>query len=64
MKWFRDARFGMFIHWGLHSQLGGEWKHKNTPRAAEWVQEVLAIPTSPNAPLVQSFDARLYDADA
>ncbi len=26
MKWFRDAKFGMFIHWGLYSMLGkGEW---------------------------------------
>jgi len=26
MKWFRDAKFGMFIHWGLYSQVAGEWK--------------------------------------
>ena len=26
MKWFRDAKFGMFIHWGLYSELGGVWK--------------------------------------
>ena len=26
MKWFRDAKFGMFIHWGVYSMLGkGEW---------------------------------------
>ena len=26
MQWFRDAMFGMFIHWGLYSMLGkGEW---------------------------------------
>ena len=26
MQWFRDAKFGMFIHWGLYSMLGkGEW---------------------------------------
>ena len=24
MQWFRDAKFGMFIHWGLYSQLAGE----------------------------------------
>ena len=28
--WFRDARFGMFIHWGVYSQLGqGEWGMEN-----------------------------------
>jgi alpha-L-fucosidase len=26
MRWWHDARFGMFVHWGLYSQLGrGEW---------------------------------------
>ena len=25
-KWWQDAKFGMFIHWGLYSQLAGEWK--------------------------------------
>lgn len=26
MKWFTDAKFGMFIHWGLYSQTAGDWK--------------------------------------
>ncbi len=26
MKWFQDSKFGLFIHWGLYSQSGGEWK--------------------------------------
>ena len=26
MKWFREARFGMFIHWGVYSVPAGEWK--------------------------------------
>ena len=30
LKWFQDARFGMFIHWGLYSLLGrGEWVMHN-----------------------------------
>ena len=29
MEWWRDARFGMFIHWGLYSVQGGEWKGKD-----------------------------------
>ena len=28
MAWWREAKFGMFIHWSLFSQLGGEWKGK------------------------------------
>lgn len=35
MQWFRDEKFGMFIHWGLYSQLAREWKGKRTNHAAE-----------------------------
>jgi hypothetical protein len=28
LKWFDDAKYGMFIHFGLYSQLGGEWEGK------------------------------------
>ena len=26
MKWFREAKFGSFIHWGLYAIPAGEWK--------------------------------------
>lgn len=32
---FREARFGMFIHWGLYSQLGGRWKGVTMPHVGE-----------------------------
>ena len=35
MRWWREARFGMFVHWGLYSQLG---RH-------EWVMNLERIPT-------------------
>ncbi|HBQ65112.1 MAG TPA: hypothetical protein DD727_09405, partial [Clostridiales bacterium] len=25
-QWWKEAKYGMFIHWGLYSQLAGEWK--------------------------------------
>lgn len=37
MKWWRDAKFGMFIHFGLYSGLGGEWQGR--PGGAEWIQK-------------------------
>ncbi len=37
MKWWRDARFGMFIHWGLYSNAAGQWKGKEVPGAGEWL---------------------------
>ena len=33
-EWFKEARFGMFIHWGLYSYLGGG----GTNEYAEWIQ--------------------------
>ena len=37
MEWWRDAKFGMFIHYGLYSGLAGEWKGK--PGGSEWIQK-------------------------
>ena len=34
MAWWRDARFGMFIHWGLYAVPAGEWKGKPYRRSA------------------------------
>jgi len=46
MKWFREARFGMFIHWGLYSEAGGQWDGRNTTGAGEWIMNDLQIPDS------------------
>lgn len=63
MRWFDEARFGMFIHWGLYSQLGGEWKQRHVTGGAEWIQKYLEIPSSEYAPLADSFTARDFNAD-
>jgi hypothetical protein len=46
MQWFRDAKFGMFIHWGIYSDLAGEWNSRQVPvgENAEWVMQKLRIP--------------------
>ena len=61
MQWFRDAKFGMFIHWGLYSQLAGEWKGKRTSFGAEWIQEQMAIPSSEYMPLAKSWNPSNYN---
>jgi alpha-L-fucosidase len=45
MKWWHDARFGMFVHWGVYSTIG---RH-------EWVMENEAIPVSEYEPYARSF---------
>ncbi|MBZ5594323.1 MAG: alpha-L-fucosidase [Acidobacteriia bacterium] len=54
MKWWRDARFGMFIHWGIYSVLGhGEW--------AQWFEQ---IDVREYAKLAERFRPQAFDADA
>lgn len=43
MKWWRDVKFGMFIHYGLYSGLAGEWRGK--PAGTEWIQKNVEIDT-------------------
>lgn len=62
LKWFRDARFGMFIHWGLYSQAAGEFDGKPTPGAGEWIMADLKVPVSKYQSLVPQFDPVKFDA--
>jgi hypothetical protein len=45
-EWFSNGKFGMFIHWGPYSVLGGEWKGKRIEQGdiAEWIMERFHIP--------------------
>ncbi|HXF09322.1 MAG TPA: alpha-L-fucosidase [Desulfuromonadaceae bacterium] len=64
MGWWRDARFGMFIHWGLYSEAAGNWDGKPTPGAGEWIMNDMQIPLSQYAKLVPQFDPEKFNADA
>lgn len=41
MQWWRESRFGMFVHWGLYSGLAGTWKDKSVGKRGgmEWIQQ-------------------------
>lgn len=47
MAWWRQARFGMFVHWGLYSGLAGTWKDKavGTQGGMEWIQNYVGADT-------------------
>jgi alpha-L-fucosidase len=62
MKWFREARFGMFIHWGLYSQAAGEWDGKPAPGAGEWIMNDMQIRPTDYAKLVPQFNPVKFDA--
>lgn len=47
MAWWRQARFGMFVHWGLYSGLAGTWNDKpiGTRGGMEWTQQRVRVDT-------------------
>jgi alpha-L-fucosidase len=53
-EWFRDAKFGMFVHWGVYSQLG----------QGEWVMENRSIPVDTYEWLASAFNPVKFDARA
>jgi alpha-L-fucosidase len=63
MAWWRDARFGMFIHWGLYSETAGYWDGKPTSGAGEWIMNDMQIPLSQYAKLAPEFDPMKFNAD-
>ena len=60
---FHEARFGMFIHWGLYSLLGGRWKGQSMDYIGEWIQSRYRIPAAEYAALAQRFNPTEFDAD-
>ena len=63
MEWFVDAKYGMFIHFGLYSQLGGVWKGKEIANYAEWIQAWADIVPQEYAMLTHTFNPKNFDAD-
>ena len=63
MAWFRDAKFGMFIHWGVYSMFEGEYKGVDTPRYAEWIWNNARIPAQEYVELAKQFNPVAYDPD-
>lgn len=62
-KWFKEAKYGLFIHWGLYSMLAGEYKGKKTDRIAEWIMNYLDIPVEEYENLAKDFNPVEWDAD-
>jgi alpha-L-fucosidase len=46
LRWFREARFGMFIHWGLYAIPAGRWNGKEVPGIGEWIMNRASIPVA------------------
>ncbi len=62
LDWWREARFGMFIHWGLYSIPAGEWPGKGNGHA-EWIRDTARIPVGEYETLKERFNPVKFDAD-
>ena len=64
MAWWREAKFGLFIHWGLYAVPAGEWKGQPVPGIGEWIMNKARIPAAEYAHLAKDFNPSKFDADA
>ena len=62
-KWWQDAKFGMFIHWGLYSQLAGEWKGQKVKGIGEWIMKQLNIPVEEYERIAKEFNPVHFNAE-
>ncbi|HEX41295.1 MAG TPA: alpha-L-fucosidase, partial [Phycisphaerales bacterium] len=63
MAWWRDARFGMFIHWGLYSVPAGTYNGKRIGGIGEWIMESANIPVAEYEKFAAEFNPVQFDAD-
>lgn len=64
MQWWREARFGLFIHWGVYSVPAGEYNGHTVPKASEWIMNRGKIPVATYQQYASEFNPVKYDADA
>jgi alpha-L-fucosidase len=63
MAWWREARFGMFIHWGVYAIPAGEWNGKKIPGAGEWIMYDAKIPVAKYETLPPRFNPVKFNAE-
>lgn len=61
MQWWREARFGMFVHWGVYSVLAGEWNGRTD--YGEWIRNNAKIPIDEYDKVLARFNPVEFNAD-
>jgi alpha-L-fucosidase len=62
MAWWRDARFGMFIHWGLYAVPAGEYNGTRSKEIGEWIMSWANIPRAQYEQFAPKFNPVKFDA--
>ena len=63
MRWFTDAKYGMFIHFGLYSQLGGIYEGSDKGKYAEWIQANQQIAKEDYVKLINTWTPENFNAN-
>ncbi len=63
LEWFRDAKYGLFIHWGLYAIPAGEWQGKRSLGLGEWIMNRSKIPVREYERLASEFNPVKFNAD-
>jgi alpha-L-fucosidase len=61
-KWWKDAKYGLFIHWGLYSVLAGSYKGTELPGIGEWIMKRLNIPVAEYEKIASEFNPVNFNA--
>lgn len=64
MAWWREARFGMFIHWGVYAVPAGTYNGKRIGGIGEWIMNRGKIPVAEYKQYANQFNPVRYDPDA
>jgi alpha-L-fucosidase len=64
MQWWREARFGMFIHWGVYAVPAGTFRGQKINRIGEWIMNRGKIPVAEYQQFAQQFNPILYNPEA
>lgn len=64
LAWWRQSRFGLFIHWGLYAIPAGVWKGKRVPYIGEWLMFREQIPVATYEKFAAKFDPQSFNAKA
>lgn len=64
MAWFRQAKYGLFIHWGLYSIPAGTWNGREIPGLGEWIMHNAPVPLPDYVKLATRFNPVKFDAEA
>ena len=63
LKWFHEAKYGLFIHWGLYAVPAGTWKGQRIPGIGEWIMNRAKIPVREYEQLAKQFNPVKFNAD-